>query len=122
MNDEIKEILLEIESLFEVSEAPEHILEGFAKIKDYITNLQQENERLNEILVWKQNRESELFTIESVLKTNKQLYDERNIYKSRCEKGIQYMKENNFHYMNEYALERFRNDLLNILQNGSDSQ
>ncbi len=37
-------------------------------------------------------------------------------YKLRVEKAIEYIEENNFHYMNEYALERFRNDLLNILQ------
>ena len=41
MKDEIKEILDELESLFEISEAPEHIINGFNKIKDYITNLQE---------------------------------------------------------------------------------
>ena len=48
MNKEIKEILDELESVFEISEAPEHIINGFNKIKDYITNLQEENERLKE--------------------------------------------------------------------------
>ena len=38
---DIKEILEEFESLFETSEAPEHIIEDFNKIKDYITNLQE---------------------------------------------------------------------------------
>ncbi len=46
MKNEIKEILDELESLFEISEAPEHIINGFNKIKDYINNLQEENEDL----------------------------------------------------------------------------
>ena len=46
MSKEIKEILDELESLFEISEAPEHIINGFNKLKDYITNLQQKVEQL----------------------------------------------------------------------------
>lgn len=42
MKDEIKETLDELESLFEISEAPEHIINGFNKIRDYITNLQEQ--------------------------------------------------------------------------------
>jgi len=100
---------------------------------DYITNLQQENERLKEILKWKQNRESELFTIESVLETNKQLYDERNIYRLRCEKAIekmQYIIDYGFDYDGFNTVESLKGliDMLvdyakeskNILQKGSE--
>ena len=136
MNKEIKEILKQIECyqndkfcLIMLSQKENNAL------LDYITNLQQaikdtkdtaddmlfelqeENERLKEILKWKQNRESELFTIESVLETNKQLYDERNIYKSRCEKAIEYIKSTDNKPPHYYDM---KFDLLNILQNGSE--
>lgn len=45
MEESIKEILDELESLFEISEAPEHIINGLNKIKDYIINLQEENKQ-----------------------------------------------------------------------------
>ena len=35
--------------------------------------------------------------------------------KEKIDKAIEYIKENDYHYMNEYALERFRNNLLEIL-------
>lgn len=41
MKEDIKYLLEEFESLFETSEAPEHIIKDFNKIKDYITNLQK---------------------------------------------------------------------------------
>jgi len=95
------------------------INENYYKVYERLGKLREENERVKEILKWKQNRESELFTIESVLETNKQLYDERNMYKSRCEKAIEYInKLKTYPYLEKY----YTGELLNILQNGSDSQ
>ena len=71
MKDEIKEILDEFESLFEVSEAPEHIINGFNKIKYCITNLQEELEG------YKQERERLLNKLDYV-KKNKELQQEVN--------------------------------------------
>jgi len=120
MNDEIKEILDKMQNF--IQEPIEIKMYGISLLNyevkhllDYITNLQQENERLKEILKWKQNREAELFTIESVLETNKQLYDERNMYKSRCEKAIKYIKQEDWNTEYDYKL-------LSILQNGSEEK
>ena len=120
MNDEIKECL---DSLYYQDDyssiSYDKLLDYIIKLQQYYkdninkyeeliekySNLQQENERLKEILKWKQNREPELFTIESVLETNKQLYDERNMYKSRCEKINEILKESpDFNYSNDYII------------------
>lgn len=59
------------------------------------------------------------------------LYQEKEDYKSRCEKAVEYINENKHLSMFadcrepeedwNYDLECSANDLLNILQNGSDS-
>ena len=68
--------------------------------------LKQENERLSEILVWKQEHEKELHT--------------------RIEKAVEYI-QNNFDKTGECVSGSdlpysYIEDLLNILQNGDDSQ
>ena len=121
MDKEIKEIL---ECLKKYGGLTPDAIDDLIYIENYITNLQQENERLKEILKWKQNRESELFTIESVLETNKQLCDERDIYRQRINKAIEYIKNCEIVDKNKrYPLleEQFGEDLLNILQNGSEN-
>ena len=57
MSDEIKEILEEVKHLVEISDYKNHYhlndyfeVEQIAKLLDYITNLQQENDRLNNII------------------------------------------------------------------------
>lgn len=76
MTDEIKEILDEFESLFEVSEVPEHIINEFNKVKDCITNLQEENKsNINRIHELEEEIDSE--------------YVQKEYYKSRCEKAIE---------------------------------
>lgn len=82
-------------------------------------NLQQENERLKEDL-----KGQEKLTL-SYCKSEQD-------YKSRCEKAVEYINENKHLSMFadcrepeedwNYDLECSANDLLNILQNGSDSQ
>ena len=47
MNDEIKEILEELENMYEISELEEQV-NNINKIRDYIINLQQENKILKE--------------------------------------------------------------------------
>lgn len=50
------------------------------------------------------------------------LQHEINKYKSRCEKAIEYMQEN-YNELTDYGYKKeIYDDLLNILQNGSDSQ
>lgn len=87
MNKEIKEILDELESVFEISEAPEHIINGFNKIKDYITNLQEENERLKEeCKKWKENHKAVCIQRDNILDNIVKDTERRIDYKSRCEK------------------------------------
>lgn len=98
------------------------------EILDLITNLQQENERLKDIVVEKDNQIKEMI----LQKTN---YTAVNIlemkledYKSRCKKAIEYNKEIVNNYLEEdnceycdgrYATAKHN---LNILQNGSDEE
>lgn len=92
MNDEIKEILNKLQYGF-CSELT------YEKLLDYITNLQQENERLkkdNKIL--KQNNINEVLRndfdmcVKDLKKANKKI-EKLEDYKSRIEKAIEYIKE-----------------------------
>ena len=58
------------------------------------------------------------------METNKQLCDERDIYRQRINKAIEYIKNCEIVDKNKrYPLleEQFGEDLLNILQNGSEN-
>lgn len=78
-NEEIKEILDYIDDRTIPNEK-------WDKIKDYITNLQQENERLKEkIDILKSNFEVEIDDCEDYKKWYRD-------YKSRCEKAIELYK------------------------------
>ena len=81
MNDEIKEILeFDFESQgerIEINEYERNIL------KDYITNLQEENERLK----------LELSGYREAIFRNDKLLGLQD-YKSRCEKAIEYIEKN----------------------------
>lgn len=50
MSDEIKEILDEFENLFNTTEAPEHIINDFSKIKKCIINLQGKCDKAMKLL------------------------------------------------------------------------
>ena len=111
MKDEIKEILDELESMFEISEAPEYIINGFNKIKDCITNLQKENEILKENAIH-----------------NDKVVDEAKwnemLYKSRNEKAREYIKnkqELNKMFGTITLSKDSQNELLNIL-GGDDNE
>ena len=116
MNKEIKEILDRIETASEIFDCllkPEECTE----LLDYITNLQQENERLKEenLDLAKENEEEKQFIKDCGFQNQQQLALMYLDYKSRCEKAIEYIKQQNVYY-------GFCDNLLNILQNGSDSQ
>ena len=117
MNDEIKEILKEIECyrneelclIFLSREESNALL-------DYITNLQQENERLKE-------ENKHIFANvndDELLISNAMNYAEARDYKSRCEKAIEYIKGTTFFGLRsgKTFMSKYLNDLLNILQNG----
>ena len=80
------------------------------------------NDEIIEILIFIENKiypkESLLFEKWSFLKnyiTN--LQKEKEDYKSRVEKAVEYIKTIKFLYKSHYD---FKQDLLNILQNGSE--
>ena len=114
MNNEIKEILDRLKGLdndyhyclkkdisFNDNMYCSHIL------LDYITNLQQENELLKE-------ENKHIFANvndEELLRSNAMNWAEAQDYKLRIEKAIDYL---------QYATPLRYQDLLNILQNGSD--
>ncbi len=131
MNEEIKEIL---ECMKQYGSTTELAL------LDYITNLQQdydneaeENLKLSEWLVEKQQRiqglEAENETLSNDFKnqveyTNK-IAEEKEDYKSRCEKAIDKLtiKQARFINENDYVLDdNDLDEIMYILQNGSDSQ
>ena len=140
MSDEIKEILD-----FDFASQGERIdINEYERdiLKDYITNLQQENERLKklEYKFFYCSEDEENFTLEDYLELGNKVYDleqenerlkvncnlgyeelkvARN-YKSRCEKAVEYVKtiQESEKNINPYILHA--PTLLNILQGGKD--
>lgn len=127
MNDEIKYWLEGLDDL------------SFNKVLDYITNLQQEIERqskaqviLDDMLVNYKRENERLKELNAELKAITKrptpidyamIQKRYEDYKSRCEKAIEYMKKNEFININNYwEVVEFYQDLLNILQNGSDEE
>lgn len=87
MNDEIKEILEEIDNKIIPNE-------HWNKIKNYITNLQEENEDLKDRLkVMEHFKNSLLEENERLSVELNQNMIERNNYLSRCEKAIEFIKD-----------------------------
>lgn len=85
MTEEIKEILIDnIKNEIETTKEKDFALciEQWKQLLDYITNLQQENERLNNKI-----KEQNLLLIEF-----QDMEQKVDIYKSRCEKAIEYIK------------------------------
>ena len=106
MNDEIKVILNYLDMYKNMNEG---LLNSKDKklLLDYITNLQQENEKLKV-----KTKEQSLLLID--YQDIEQRYED---YKSRCEKAFEYIK-----HCPEYLWTNVNTKvLLNILQNGSDS-
>ena len=82
MNDDIKKILdkckRQIKNDLDYRMSPYQL----KQLLDYITNLQQENEKLKDIIEHKPFFD---FTTD--------IYDELEDYKSRCEKAVEYIKK-----------------------------
>jgi len=149
INDEIKKI---IDDLLFTTTLPNVSIklnkEKLNQLKDYITNLQQENERLkleierlNDVLVHKPDEKitlktqdgKEMFIIQSeridmqeeLNKANMQLMTQLQDYKSRCEKAVEYIQNHQlvFELSSKKVISQwfdmFYKDILNIL-NGSD--
>lgn len=137
MNDEIKEIKI---GMYSIDEILEFMTNGegrgfmgrsmYDAILDYITNLQQELKEANESITWWSNRFKAIQQENERLKANIRTQKSRrrlqtrkkNDYKSRCEKAIEYIKENEFYldYKTGACIKGVM-PLLNILQNGSDT-
>lgn len=154
MNNEIKEILdyfqkdvdkyeeskrylmkkygYDEETIDNISQHERHI--NTKKLLDYITNLQQENERLETNCGELQNAIDNIAELVDVPEgmSVEDVYDKVKDYKSRCEKAIEYIKEaieNDDYFEDDIATDiseptydKYVNSssLLNILQNGSD--
>lgn len=130
MNDEIKEIIDCLELAVDS--------ESYKILLNYITNLQQEIEKLNDdkrgmlVQLYKANDNRDKVKQENYelnrmceLYGKSLYYAELTDYKSRCEKAIEYIKDNcsyedDTKYCYDDLCSSDVNDLLNILQNGSE--
>lgn len=116
MKDEIKEILYVLKHIV-IGRASRLTPREAQTLLDYITNLQQENEEL---------KKNKLTPDELANLLNQELIKQRDDYKSRCKKAIEYNKEIVNNYLEkdncEYCDGRYATAKhnLNILQNGSD--
>jgi hypothetical protein len=136
MTEEIKEILEALKPHNDIKEYPLYLNRKQQDLLyDYITNLQQENEKLKlDVKYWENKWQNTRFAnnqvkvlqdtvIKSANNTNKAM-EQTEIYKLRCEKAIEYIKDKGLY---EEELDIFNDDinynelddLLNIL-NGSD--
>ena len=125
MNKEIKEMLEQMKIIQETGKDKNGIkVDGFGLqqydlkiLLDYITNLQQENERLAEAYYNKQDEYNKLF--------NHLINDKP---RERIKKAIEYinkcvsMQLESDYLLNRTILAQNINNLLNILQNGSDEE
>ena len=126
MNDEIREIL-EKPNVYSFADETYLYFGDYNKLKYYITNLQQENERLKikcDFLVGKK-----LAEIDKNAKQIKIKAIEHEDYKSRVEKAVEKSQElkdsidkSNFDGMTKTILILGINQIQNILQNGSENQ
>lgn len=111
------------EQLESVIKNNQELLEKWHKNNDKIVNLISENERLKKALNCKEyfsstmpeDTEFVILTKNNYDRQQKDIQLELIDYKSRCEKAIQYMNNDK---SNDHA--DLIEDLLNILQNGSD--
>ena len=105
MNNEIKEILKMLEAMASNDDIA-FLPRQASQLLDYITNLQEENKRLNENNQAMQEEMSRTWKI-------------ADDYKSRNEKAINYIRMYYYEDLYDDTLTAFEDKLLNILQ-GSD--
>ena len=113
MNDKIKEILNYLDMYKNMNEG---LLNSKDKklLLDYITNLQQENERLKEEQEYNNYCDEQLKKKISNLEYKITTLED---YKSRCKKAVKYI-DTNFCIENRRDLK----EVVNILQNGSEEK
>lgn len=109
MNDEIREIL-EKPNVYSFADETYLYFGDYNKLKYYITNLQQENDDLK-------NR------LENAVADCNLRLQENEDYKSRVEKAVEYIKKDLSLGVNTFGsvYSIGANEVLNILQNGSDA-
>ena len=127
MNNEIKEI----ERIFNILKNHNALAdEEDTYLLKYITNLQQENERLKDIVVEKDNQLKDMILQKTDYTAVNILEMKLEDYKSRCEKAIEYIEK---HFVDDEGIickitgemeceinYNFLEHLLNILQNGGE--
>lgn len=133
MNKEIKEIFKKYSALFDINVVGEKTVADFNELKDYITNLQEYNERqtkyIAELLIKITNLEELCNKYEEEHNTtfkewqqdiliNKATIEDIEFYKSRIDKAIDYIKKHTIMVESLNCVEI--NDLLNILQDKND--
>lgn len=107
MSKEVKEILENLDKIAKAEYYPEDLLtyKECQLLLDFITNLQEENERLQQRIEFKN-------TFNNFL---------NNKYRLRCEKAIEHIKEHQLIYTSQYEEEsNFDNHLLDILYGGDE--
>lgn len=144
MNDEIKEkktkrIIEKIEGLATYVTIPRELAIYNVNIDsqeaklliDYITNLQQENERLKELCDKYEEEHSTAFNLWKMKMEEMPTYEEKEDYKSRIEKAVEYIENNSLYdeildydyeenpYISYTTDEYVKDNLLNIL-NGKE--
>ena len=138
MKDEIKEMINEIKEIIDgylethklkddmMYDTINYKASQWYKLLDYITNLQEENERLKELCDKYEEEHSTAFKIWTMKMKEMPDYEEKLNYKSRCKKAIEYIENNKKETSScfngkEYVYRNFTlccepNDLLNILK------
>lgn len=105
MKDEINKIIQSISDFYKLDNALKYYLDRHKAqiLLDYITNLQEENTELKKLADKYEEEHNTTFNYW------KQLIKED--YKSRCEKAIEYIKDNLY-----YCVDNDDTNLLNILK------
>ena len=123
MTNEIKEVLAYFEEYIKITDMhnsePMLNWKDLKIVLDYITNLQEENEKLKEIENFKFSlRKDETKALPTVTKNYKSEYED---YKSRCEKAIEKIESVRIFGLRsgKTLIATLLNDVLNIL-NGDD--
>lgn len=122
MNDDIKEIIRKRKQKIELNKSLN--VQGYydkedKALLDYITNLQQENERLKELCNKYEEEHSTAFNLWKMKMEEMPTYEEKEDYKSRIEKAVEYIKEDMYSEPNELYGLVDGEYLLNIL-NGKE--
>ena len=136
MNEETKEILKDMDLVVNYNKVPIYYTQKHIKtLLDYITNLQQENEflklnnpemNIEHFRIVKENKRK----IDNLRKENAEHNDKvvdkarwnEMIYKSRCEKAIEYIEERVKYKVEPFYLSIAQTNILYKILQGSDEK